>query len=149
MVNRILLVEAPQIWRTKDHTPPLGLGYLATAARDALPGAEVTILDASAEELSVDATTARIAEVRPDVIGLTANSHNRFNVIDLCAAAKSSCPSARVVLGGPHFSYTADDALRRIATAKHAHAPLQGLFEQLDRSGVEILGERWDDHDVV
>jgi len=117
MVHRILLVEAPQIWRTKDHTPPLGLGYLAAAARHALPNADVAILDATAEGRTVEQTVAEIGARRPDLIGLTGNSHNRFNVIDICRAVKAQCPATRIVLGGPHFSYTAEDALSQIAAA--------------------------------
>jgi len=133
-VQRILLVEAPQIWRTKDHTPPLGLGYLAEAARQALPDAEVRIVDATAEGWSVDQTAAQIVEMKPDVVGLTGNSHNRFNVIDLCRGVKARCPDARLVLGGPHFSYTADDALRRIGEADFV---VRGEGE---RTFAELLG---------
>jgi len=116
-VDRILLVEAPQVSSSKDHTPPLGLGYLAEFARQTLPEAHVQIVDSTIEQWSVDDAITGIAEQNPDVVGLTANSHNRFNVIDVCRGVKARCPKTKIVLGGPHFSYTADDALHRIPEA--------------------------------
>lgn len=116
-IQRVVLVEAPQLWRTKDHTPPLGLGYLAAAVRTALPRTDVQILDASARELSVDETVRELSRLSPDVVGLTANSHNRFNVIDICRGIGAVRPRTGIVLGGPHFSYTAEDALEQIAEA--------------------------------
>jgi anaerobic magnesium-protoporphyrin IX monomethyl ester cyclase len=46
-----------------------------------------------------------------DVVGLTGTTENRFFVCDLVDIIKDKNPKARIVLGGHHFTYTAEETL--------------------------------------
>jgi len=108
---KILLVNAPA--RSKGHeaivVPPLGLAYIAAAARQA--GFPVSILDAFAEGLDVRAFTQRLAAGGPyDVIGFTAMTPV-FDTVQ--GAIEAARPHARyTVLGGPHATAFRESVLK-------------------------------------
>ncbi|KPK85325.1 MAG: hypothetical protein AMJ81_03780 [Phycisphaerae bacterium SM23_33] len=97
---RVLLINAParEVQDEPIVVPPLGLAYLAAAARDA--GHDVSILDAFAEALTWDQFQRRLAGEQFDVIGLTGMTP----VFDTVQRAIQICrPHARrLILGGPH-----------------------------------------------
>ena len=78
--------------------PPLGLAYLAAALQQA--GLPVTLLDAWGEGLSWRETCARVANLRPAVLGLSAMTP----VADVAEfTAQTLRPLVgHVVMGGPH-----------------------------------------------
>lgn len=110
-MQRIMLATAPGGFITKQYIPPLGLGYMAASL--ASIGYEPFILDAHVLGLSLEDTVRRVAEVKPQAVGITATTHNRFPAIDLANALKKEL-GVLVVVGGPHFGTTAEDALRRV-----------------------------------
>ncbi len=106
---RVLLVSANQE-RSPDPVAPLGLCYVATATADA--GHEVSVLDLCFSEDVETAVAGAVADVRPDVVGLSLRNvdncayphtvsylpHYR-RVVDACRTAR-----APIVLGGSAFT---------------------------------------------
>jgi len=108
---KVVLATAPDEWATKEHLPPLSLGYIAAVLEKV--GHEVTIVDSPAYPYTIEEASEKIAEKRPDAFGITATTHNRFSAIKLCQQVKSKT-KALVFTGGPHFALTARDALQNV-----------------------------------
>jgi anaerobic magnesium-protoporphyrin IX monomethyl ester cyclase len=89
--------------------PPLGLAQLAGCLEQA--GTPVEILDANALAIGWDELEAAIAEHTPDVIGMTVYTPYVPEVGRAVRAARAACPSAKIVLGGPHTTFTAAASL--------------------------------------
>jgi len=82
--------------------PPLGLMYLASYLRRRLNGCEVMILDSIAEGQKAAGILRRLAAFGPDVVGITAHTHNLVDVVALAQGVKKINPGIHVTLGGPH-----------------------------------------------
>ncbi|MBN1883799.1 MAG: B12-binding domain-containing radical SAM protein [Deltaproteobacteria bacterium] len=82
--------------------PPLGLGYLAAVAGNM--GHEVTILD-----LNVTGGKGLEGLSRYDLVGVTMDTSRYHRALE--AAGEAMRAGARVVLGGPHATFVADDLL--------------------------------------
>jgi len=82
--------------------PAFSLVSLAAVARRA--GYEVTIVDASAENLSADETLKRLLSFKPDVVGITSTTLGITASGLLAQRIKSSAPETVVVVGGCHVS---------------------------------------------
>lgn len=95
---RIILVRPNA--RLKSTYVPLGLGYIAAAARAA--GHKVSILDARLERLSAQQTLRRILDFQPDLVGLTAlhAAGEKQAVLETAGAYKKAGGRAPVILGG-------------------------------------------------
>jgi len=80
--------------------PPLGLLYLKSAVRAALPGVDVSVVDdyAGADEFA-DA----------DVVGVSVMTPQRAEADDLACAIKSRWPGKTVIAGGPHVRHYGRD----------------------------------------
>jgi len=89
--------------------PPLGLLYVAAAARDA--GHRVALIDAQAEDLGWRALVARCRALRPSVIGFTGFSPTFPEIERACRALRPWTET--IVVGGPHVSGHADEVLQR------------------------------------
>ncbi len=96
--------------------PPLGLAYLAGAARS--QGRSVDLIDAYALGWSWDRFGAEIRRRRPDVLGLSSMTP----VVDVAhrAAALARPHVGRIVMGGPHPTAVKDVALEECAALDHA-----------------------------
>ena len=82
--------------------PPVGLGYLATAARKV--GHEVSILDCVKERMNFSDFRNFIRENEFEVIGLTVWSLALKQVKESLKVIKELQPKAITILGGPHPS---------------------------------------------
>jgi radical SAM superfamily enzyme YgiQ (UPF0313 family) len=80
-------------------TFPLGLGYIADAARAA--GHEVSLLDARLLRLPAEEAARRALALAPDAVGVTGIHPEKAGVMELCAALRAAGLRAPVVLGGP------------------------------------------------
>ncbi len=80
--------------------PPLGLAYIAAAAREG--GHAVEILDANGLGLDVTETVERVVARRPGVVGITATTPTIELAAEIAAGVKASAPETRVIVGGPH-----------------------------------------------
>ncbi len=130
---RLLLVVPPQIIKSRDGIDvqptvslPLGVLYMAAyLRRQAWPG-EFEVYDARLSARfatdedgrtifgdSWDTVAKRIADYRPDVVGIS----NMFSwqikaAIRVAEVSKDTCPGAVTVLGGPHASSFPVDMVR-------------------------------------
>lgn len=88
---------------------PLGLAQLAAVARDA--GHHVTAVEGVF--LGHPAEIARrVAAENPEVVGTSTVTSDRLAGIASIRAIRRAVPNAFIVVGGSHFSHSAEDALR-------------------------------------
>lgn len=85
--------------RAYRNQPPLGLGYLASALRDA--GFPVRLLDAAAEGWDVGRTVNEVLALQPSVVGVSAITLEAPSACTLLRALRPRT-KALLVLGGAH-----------------------------------------------
>ena len=99
-------------WSRGRLMPSLGVLYLAAVLEQ--HGTQVEVVPCHVLRLSWRQIARRIQSAQPDVVGITTTTENRFEAFRLAAVAKAAHPPAFVVLGGPHFCGTAEDALAHL-----------------------------------
>lgn len=97
------MVECAGVWM------PLGLAYLAGAARQA--GFEPEIYDAMSLGHDLPAIRRRIEQARPDVVATTAYTATINAACGMLAAAKEAVPPVVTVIGGVHPTHMAPQVL--------------------------------------
>jgi len=95
----------------EDPMPPLGLMYLAAYLEKNSPH-EIKILDCQAERLSLEQFKKRLAEEKPDVVGITTMTFTLLDVIGTVRLIKEINPKIKVVLGGPHVHIYPEETLK-------------------------------------
>ncbi len=88
---------------------PLGLAYLAAVARDA--GHNVTVVEGVFLGNPTD-IAKKVAMENPDVVGTNTVTIDRLAGIASIREIRQATPNAFIVVGGSHFSHSAEDALR-------------------------------------
>jgi len=83
-------------------SPPLGLAYIAAFLEQ--EGHSVKILDCIALGLSASDAEKEIAQIKPDIVGVTCTTPNVPGVIEISQIAKRANPDVPIVVGGPHLS---------------------------------------------
>jgi len=97
-------------------TEPLGLAYIAGMLE--MNNIPVTIIDAQAEELSVDqVATLLVNKTSPELIGITLLTPMFGAVQKLSDAIKKVLPETTIVLGGPHCTALKEQVLEEITSA--------------------------------
>jgi anaerobic magnesium-protoporphyrin IX monomethyl ester cyclase len=112
---RVLLLEPPKTpWEMMGDVvaPPLGLAQLAACLEQNHIAVEV--LDANALKIGWETLEGAIAEKRPDLVGVTVYTPYVPEVARAADLARRAAPSATIVLGGPHVTFTAAETLRSI-----------------------------------
>ncbi|MFA5388595.1 MAG: radical SAM protein [Candidatus Omnitrophota bacterium] len=109
---KIVLVSARDNYLKKMHTAPLGLLYVASTLEAA--GHEVIVIDSQNEELDNKGVLRNIISIKPDAVGITGTTENRFIVIELFKMIKEALPSVLTIWGGPHATLTSRDAIDKI-----------------------------------
>lgn len=82
--------------------PPLGLLYVLAALRRQAPEHEALFLDCVAERVGHAALAARIAELRPDVVGITSFTYALYDVCLAARTVRTALPDAHICMGGHH-----------------------------------------------
>ncbi|WP_455368147.1 cobalamin-dependent protein, partial [[Eubacterium] cellulosolvens] len=90
-------------------TPPLGLCYLASCLKKDY---RVSILDASILNLNEKAITSEIKKADPKILGITTTTYTFKNSLKIAQIAKQLNKNISTVLGGPHVTFTAEEALK-------------------------------------
>ena len=118
---RVLLINPPVLQPLKSnipqavdeergYNPPIGLLYVAAAARDA--GHEVSVLDAHIGDIDYERIASAVRETGPEVVGIQALTFTLLDVMGVVAAIKSAAPQVKLVLGGPHVWLYAQESAR-------------------------------------
>ncbi len=100
---RILLVKPRRNEEQPTLMPPLGCMYLASTIRKQ-DGVDVRILDMTAEQITYEKLPDMLAEVRPDLVGISALTYESSGMDRVAAAAKAYRNDLPVAVGGPHPS---------------------------------------------
>jgi len=93
--------------------PFLGIGYIAGYV-EKFSHHRVEIFDAHTYGYNASRTAEKILEKEPDVIGIHSITDNRFKAIALAKEIKKRNKEVIVLMGGPHFSLTAKNALELV-----------------------------------
>jgi len=107
----VCLVTSPRFNCKPTHKAlaPLGLAYLAAVARDA--GHNVTGVEGVFLGNPTD-IARKVATENPDVVGTSTVTIDRLAGIASIREIRQATPNAFIVVGGSHFSHSAEDALR-------------------------------------
>jgi radical SAM superfamily enzyme YgiQ (UPF0313 family) len=109
---RVLLIQPPLVKFGTMAAPNLGLAMIAAVLEQ--DGIEVKVIDAAAEDLSIDEIINRARQFRPNVAGAggqTAISHLSLEIFRRLKQEVS--PRIVTVAGGPHFTFTAKESLQK------------------------------------
>lgn len=135
-------------------SPPVGLGYLATALRKI--GQEVDLKDCIIEEWDNWKTTQYINDTRPDIIGINVFSSALRSVKELLRMIKSLTYKPMIILGGPHCSGVPEDVLPFFPEADYAfqgecEIPIKEFDEFLQGKRIkgDVTGLIWRQGDEV
>lgn len=118
---RVLLIIPPldkmildksfsSIEEDRGFNPSLGVLYVA-GYLEKHTDHDVKVIDAPVEALDATGLKARVAEFRPDVVGITAMTMTLLCVMETASVVKSVDPGIRVVLGGPHVHLYPDETI--------------------------------------
>jgi anaerobic magnesium-protoporphyrin IX monomethyl ester cyclase len=100
---------------------PLGLASIASYLRE--KGISVGIIDAEAEELSIDQVKRQIAKIGPDIVGITSMTPTVHD--DLAVARASHELGIKVVMGGPQINAMPEETMQ----LKFVHFAIRGEGE--------------------
>ncbi len=122
-------------WSKGSSMPPLGL--LSIGAVLEKEGIPVEIVPANVLGLGWKDIEAKIRRDKPDIVGVTITTENRFQSFRMIRLAKKAHSGCLTVLGGPHASMAAEDCLEHIAELDVVVRG-EGEFTMLD------IGRAWD-----
>jgi radical SAM superfamily enzyme YgiQ (UPF0313 family) len=148
---KVLLLHVPkknQVWAGVPNIfndrfayvfPPLAVMYLSAYLKRSTDH-EIEVLDCVVEDLEYPELRQRLAQIKPDVVGVSATSaHGLVDVRKSIEAIRHSCPDAFVVMGGAHVNAFPHLAVQfpGIDAAIHGDAeePLRQLLTALDEGG--------------
>jgi len=112
---KIILITSPRAEGDIERKglPFLGIGYIAGYV-EKFSHHQVEIFDAHTYGLNASKAAEKILEKNPDIIGVHSITDNRFKAIALAKEIKKRNKDAVVLMGGPHFSLTAKNALELV-----------------------------------
>ncbi len=99
-------------WSHGTLMPALGVLYMAAVLEQ--QGYEVDVTPTHVLELTWREIAQKIETDRPDIVGITTTTENRFLAFKLAKVAKKAYPRTFVLMGGPHFKNTAQDTLSHL-----------------------------------
>jgi anaerobic magnesium-protoporphyrin IX monomethyl ester cyclase len=81
--------------------PCLGLLYVAAAVKD-ISGIDIRIIDANADELSLEKLEELITKESPDMVGFSVLTFNLLNCMDVSRIVRKCNPQTKICFGGWH-----------------------------------------------
>ena len=128
-------------------TPPLGLGYLATALRR--EGHEVAILDCIRRRLDFSGFETAVRERQPCLVGFQTFSSDMVSVRRSADIVKGLRPDTVVVVGGPHPSGDPEGTMGFLPHVDYAFQgegevglPLLAKYLESREEGTDVLPEK-------
>jgi anaerobic magnesium-protoporphyrin IX monomethyl ester cyclase len=119
--------------------PPLGVAYLAGAARAA--GHPTSVIDAYANDLPELELLDAVARVQPDVVGLTCTTFDWPLVARLARELRRERPQLHIWIGGPQLSLYPDECMAEqavdLAVVGEGDEAIVELLDRVD-SGEEL-----------
>ncbi len=113
---KVLFVEPPKdFWFVMGEylPPPLGIIELATYLESRDKDAEIEVLDCQAKRLDWKELENHIESSNPDIVAPSALATcNAYTVLRTVATAKKVNPNVKTVVGGQHFTATAQESLK-------------------------------------
>jgi anaerobic magnesium-protoporphyrin IX monomethyl ester cyclase len=101
---KVVLINPPPRRRVEQHDsckyPHLGLAYIAAYLKNR--GIEVQVIDAKLEGLGMEHVERKLVHARPDVVGITAMTHEIPQAGEVAAVAKKHIADVLTVIGGVH-----------------------------------------------
>lgn len=99
-----------QRWSEGSSMPPLGILFLGAVLEK--NGHDVEIVPSDVLRYTWNDIVKKIDDFKPDVVGVTTTSENRFESFKLAEIVKQTNPSIITMLGGPHISMAKEDTLK-------------------------------------
>ena len=99
-----------QRWEEGSSMPPLGILFLAAVLER--EGYDVEVVPADILRLSWNEIAKKIDDFKPDIVGITTTTENRFESFKLARIAKETNPKIITLLGGPHISMAREDTIK-------------------------------------
>jgi anaerobic magnesium-protoporphyrin IX monomethyl ester cyclase len=99
-------------WSKGTSMPPLGLLYIGAVMEK--EGIDIEIVPADILKMDWRDIKRTVRDGRPDIVGVTSTTENRFQSFELVKLAKKAYPPVLTVMGGPHASMAAEDTLAHI-----------------------------------
>lgn len=90
--------------------PPLGLLYTSSYINQKGQH-HVDVVDSQAEELNHAETAERVAQLKPDLIGLTAMTFTLVDCKLVMQELRKRLPNTPIVVGGPHTAIYSEETL--------------------------------------
>lgn len=91
------------------HTPPLQLGYLASILEQR--NNQVGIVDLNLAQDVIDTAQRALLDFAPDLVGISSTTASFPTAIRIAQLSKEVWPTVKVVMGGCHVTFTANEAL--------------------------------------
>lgn len=113
MSGKLLLVTPPYhcgVVEVAGRWIPLNLLYIATAARRA--GVEVALFDAMSRFEGESEIRAAVEREKPDYVGIGTITATVPATLEVCRLVKETRPGTRVIIGGVHPTFLAEEILR-------------------------------------
>jgi len=89
---------------------PLGLAYLASVLE--VEGQRVKIIDCPTLNYDMRSLEKEVKGFKPDVVGITSTTSTIYDAYKVAELIKEINSKAKVVIGGPHVSFTAKETLK-------------------------------------
>ncbi|MEM2703023.1 MAG: radical SAM protein [Candidatus Bathyarchaeia archaeon] len=97
-------------WGLSKMLPPLGLAYIAAALENA--GFQVKIFDNYLHKKPLNHVKLLLEKLSPEIVGISCNSINYRQCIEMAKVVKEAVPSCYVIVGGPHPTYMPESMLQ-------------------------------------
>jgi anaerobic magnesium-protoporphyrin IX monomethyl ester cyclase len=108
-VSDILLLHPAEYGKTTGGMPPLGMASIASFLQS--KNISTTLVDLQVSDRSVEQL---LQQHSPHVVGIGGTSHTRFVSYSIARQVKKYDSAIRVVYGGPHATFTAENTLKCI-----------------------------------
>ena len=156
MTIHVMLVNPPYPPACYKHPPsiPLGLAYLGAVLRE--NSIEVSILDAQVLKLSSSQIQEKIAQINPEIVGVTSTTLTYKSALEVAKAAKAACPKCTTIIGGCHVTFWDENAFKEspyidIIVRREGEQTLLELARKIPKqeSFADVLGITFKDSNGV